>query len=73
MVRDKCRFMGAIELVCVSVILWDVNRRVSALSAGRKYCQASGGIMRKSASTACKRSQVFLLFRKLKSNIKDWH
>jgi len=45
---------------------------LSALSAGCKYCQVSGGIMLISSSTACKRPQVFLLFRKLKSTIKDW-
>jgi len=45
---------------------------LSALSAGCKYCQVSGGIMLISSSTACKRPQVFLSFRKLKSNIKDW-
>ena len=44
----------------------------SALSAGCKYCQVSSGIMLISSSTACRRPQVFLLFRKLKSNSKDW-
>jgi len=32
-----------------------------ALSAGHKYCQASGMVMLKSASTACKRPQFFFI------------
>jgi len=44
----------------------------SALLANRKYCLATGGVMLKSARTACKCLQVFLSLCKLKCNMKDW-
>jgi len=59
------------ESCCISSRgLGKYNVGALTLSAGRKYCQASGGVMLKNASTVCKCPQV-RLFCKVKSNVKD--
>jgi len=66
-------YMRSTQHVCslpsVLVTLGEGNATLT-LSVSRKYCLSSSGVMLNSASTACKRPQVFLSFCKQKVPLK---